>query len=195
MSCLKLIPVQVKSDISEFLYRHGIDCDLIEDDDGGADYHDLRYTARIGERVAKTSIAGALRAAAELGSGYAVSYVDNALEFHVRQPSERESYALMHAFRTMRTVVTDLVWPDWLIVGALLVGVALAVSGALHLHSLWHSHESAWKTPLDFAIDSGAVALTAASDLWFVTLPALAALVVVGLAALRMCARRRRRSR
>jgi hypothetical protein len=179
---LALEPVFCQNWIYDFLYNHGVSCDLNTVNDGGDDddLSDLMYTARIYPHVKDDVVFEACESASEeLGPAYRLVYekVKRLLVITVRQPSEQQSYAMESWMRRARVQLLEQTWPPLLILAVLVCSATGLLLSLVKLLELWADHESPWLTPFHFALDYAVVLTRMALAAWPVTLLVMALII------------------
>jgi hypothetical protein len=180
---LALESVHCQSSVYDFLYNHGVSCELNTINDGGDDERsDLVYVAQIHPHIKDDVVMAAWSCAgADLGPAYRFVYepVKRQLVITVRQPSEQQSYALESWMRRARVQLLERTWPPLLILTVLVCSATVLVISLLKLLELWADHESPWLTPFHFALDYAIVLARMAIVAWPLTLLALTVIVLI----------------
>lgn len=182
---LALESVYCQNSVYDFLYNHGVSCDLNTINDGGDnddELSDLVYTARVYSHVKDDVVFEACECAAqELGPAYRLVYekVKRQLVITVRQPSEQQSYAMESWMRRARVQLLEQTWPPLVILVVLVCSATTLLLSSVKLLELWADHESPWLTPFHFALDYAIVCTRIALAAWPVTL-AVMAFVIFG---------------
>jgi hypothetical protein len=178
---LALEPVYCQDRLYDFLYEHGVSCDLKTVNDGGYDeLSDLVYTGHVDSNIKDDVVFDACESASqELGPAYRLVYekVKRQLVITVRQPSEQQSYAMESWMRRARMQLLEQTWPPLVILAVLVCSATGLLLSLVKLLELWADHESPWLTPFHFALDYAIVLTRMALAAWPVTLVAMAIVI------------------